>query len=83
MFNKQLIFVKRNPKTSGRAAIESFHKNIRRKALDGQSVGTLGQWTTKHTVNMDQTPLPPSTFKDGETYANTGKQSVWVCGGQS
>ena len=33
-------------------------------------------------ANMDQTPLPFS-FCDGETYADTGEQSVWVRGGGS
>ncbi len=65
-----------------RSAVQGFHLNIRRTALEGQSVSSLGQWTTRNIANMDQTPLP-FTFTDGETYADTGERSVWVHGGQS
>ena len=65
-----------------RSAVQCFHRNIRRKASEGEQIGPLGQWTPRQVANMDQTPLPFS-FCDGETYADTGEQSVWVRGGGS
>ena len=63
-----------------RSAVQRFHRNIRRKASEGEQIGPLDQWTPRQVANMDQTPLPFS-FCDGETYADTGEQSVWVQGG--
>ena len=65
-----------------RSAVQYFHRNIRRKAAEGEQIGPLGQWTPRQVANMDQTPLPFS-FCDGETYTDTGEQSVWVRGGGS
>ena len=65
-----------------RSAVQHFHRNIRRKAAEGEQVGPLGQWALHQIANMDQTPLPFS-FRDGETYTDTGEQSVWVRGGGS
>ena len=39
--------------------------NIRRTALDGQTISPLGQWYAASVANMDQTPLP-FTFADGQ-----------------
>ena len=65
-----------------RSALQKFHTSIRRTAIEGCHLGSLGQWTAPNIANMDQTPLP-FTFSDGETYADTGEQSVWVRGGAS
>ena len=62
------------------SAVQHFHRNIRRKAAEGEQIGPLGQWTPRQVANMDQTPLPFS-FCDGKTYTDTGEQSVWVRGG--
>lgn len=62
-----------------RSAVQRFHRDIHRKAAEGEQVGPVGQWNPRQVANMDQTPLPFS-FCDGEIYADTGEQSVWVWG---
>lgn len=68
----------REPKDK-QSTIQTFHQQIRRMAVYGQSVGPLGQWKPENIANMDRTPLP-FAFLEGETYA---ERSVWVRGAQS
>ena len=56
-----------------RSSIQAFHQKIRRTALEVQKVSPLGQWHARNIANMDQTPF---TFCDGQTYTDTGEQSV-------
>ena len=65
-----------------RSALQRFHREIRRKAKEGDALGPLGKWTLSTVANVDQTPLP-FTFTKGSTYADTGDKTVWVRGGAS
>ena len=64
------------------AAIQRFHRLIRRKAKDGEQSGPLGKWNPRTIANMDQTPLPFCSTQ-GSTYADRGERSVWIRSGAS
>ena len=72
------------PATDKLSLIRQFHTTIRREAKPSDEAPSfdVGRFKLHQIANMDQTPLP-FTFASGETYDQTGKKCVWVCGGAS
>lgn len=70
------------PKGARRLSIQLYSTYIETYAKKQPKESNLDQWTLRQLANMDQTPLSFS-FCDGETYTDTGEQSVWVQGGGS